>query len=176
MSCTRESVTHLPHVLKNFHGPHSGRDVVYAVLTKWRIPPECTETYRSVVHRLVRGEARWAAILLDLIVELVGAGLDGHARAVEALREQHALPAQPVVRACKLQLHRWGRALLSQFILYYQEHLCSQICRVALSASSLSKCCTAGDSCSFTVPFGSAQALADRKRRIEVLRNPHLGE
>ena len=68
------------------------------------------EPYCSTFYRFLGGEARRAAVLLDLVVELVCAGLDGHARAVEALWEQHPLPVQAVVRAGKLQLHNQGRA------------------------------------------------------------------
>ncbi len=69
------------------------------------------ETYCSRLHSFLRREARRAAVLLDLVVELVCAGLDGHARAVEALWEQHPLPAQAVVRAGKLQLHQYMKGL-----------------------------------------------------------------
>ena len=50
------------------------------------------------------GKLRRAAVRAQLVVELVRARLDRHARAVEALREQDPLAAQPVVRARKLQL------------------------------------------------------------------------
>lgn len=60
--------------------------------------------HRCVLHRLIGGELRRGAIGVELVVELVCAGLDGHARAVEALGEQHPPPAQPVVCAREFQL------------------------------------------------------------------------
>ena len=65
--------------------------------------------HRRTLHRLIRWETGRVAISLELIVELVCAGLDGHARAVEALWEEHSPPAQPVVGACKLQLHTYRK-------------------------------------------------------------------
>ena len=64
-----------------------------------------TEPHRCVFHRLLGWEARRVTIGPELIVQLVCAGLDGHASAVEALRKQHPLPTQAVVCAGELQLH-----------------------------------------------------------------------
>ena len=63
------------------------------------------DAHRCTFHGLLRWEARRDAIGPELIVQLVCAGLDGHASAVEALRKQHPLPTQAVVCAGKLQLH-----------------------------------------------------------------------
>ena len=61
--------------------------------------------YHMRAHLLILlGELRRAAIGAQLMVQLVCARLDGHARAVEALREEHPLAAQPVVCARELQL------------------------------------------------------------------------
>ena len=60
--------------------------------------------HRRTLYWLIRRETGWVAVSPELVVKLVCAGFDGHARAVEALREQHSPPAQPVVGACKLQL------------------------------------------------------------------------
>ena len=70
-----------------------------------------TGAHRSTLYWLIRREAGRVAIRLELIVQLVCAGLDGHACAVEALREEHSAPAQPVIGACEFQLRMHSEAI-----------------------------------------------------------------
>ncbi len=60
--------------------------------------------HRRALHVVMSGELWGVAVGAQLVIKLVRARLDGHPRAMEALREQHALPAQAVVCAGKLQL------------------------------------------------------------------------
>ncbi len=53
---------------------------------------------------ILRRELRRAAVRAELVIQLVRARLDRHARAVKALREQDLLAAQPVVGAGELEL------------------------------------------------------------------------
>ena len=64
----------------------------------------CSQYPKRTHLIILLGKLRRAAVGAQLMVQLVGARLDGHARAVEALRKEHPLAAQPVVCARELQL------------------------------------------------------------------------
>ena len=53
---------------------------------------------------ILRRELRRAAVRAELVIQLVRARLYRHARAVESLREEDLLAAQPVVGAGELEL------------------------------------------------------------------------